>query len=256
MSDSDVDQTVSMSRVPSPPLSPIPGDGDVTPQVAIARKKKTKKRKHLLAEDLIRSIVLNKEKPLAADSADEKRAVPTGAGEATEESEWKTVHILPALYTDRNEEERSDQPQWCFFCDYSPNRGEVVENDRYTHVWEYAMRFRGRLDRKWHIARIQELYNDVCREFTELKLPFYKSRIEEHMMGKHNIDETAVIERQIRVIDKMMQVIEENHLEAENRVQPWRHALDLRYAKEYRELSNSIRPLIKDLNRMRPGGLM
>jgi hypothetical protein len=193
-----------------------------------------------------------------ASEAEEGEPGDDEAEEAEEEEEeapavpeWRPVAIKQAVFSDADESETSDNPNYCFLCDCTDNRMSVGENTRYKQLREALYDNYGITDVKWLIPKVQTLYNAGVRPYTTLKLPWYKRVIHEHIT-RHHPTPRAIVEQQLQTFNDMLRALESSGVIEESTIVPGRRRVNTTYASLYKELCKEMRPMINLVTKLRP----
>ena len=132
---------------------------------------------------------------------------------------WVGVNLQRKMFDDANEPEISDDPDYCYMCDYSPTRLDTQGAQAYQMMVDFIQCQWGIVDPVWLITKIQEMYNDGLRQYTDHNRPWYKRIIFDHFL-KHYPTIRFILENQLQTFRAVLTTIENNGIFEESTTRP------------------------------------
>lgn len=183
----------------------------------------------------------------ATDSPTQTAAVAA----ETEDKEW-----IPVPPSDEVFPEEADcvNPDFCFGCDNSQNRTEMINNPRYLALKKTADDNYGLLD-PYHFATLmQDEYNQKLKDYTIDKKDWSKKMIHEHYTS-HAPSNMIMLEDSLRVINAAMTVLKKQAIFLQHRVHTHKQSLHASSAKLYLLFFAQRRALIQEILGKRSGSV-
>jgi len=157
---------------------------------------------------------------------------------------------------DEYEEEKSTEPDFCFFCWCSMSRSNLLESVLYKSFKGFVEQYWGwAKDPVWLMNRAQELYNVGVRKNSPRDMPFYRRMIFQHFLA-HEKDRRFYMERRLMAVDGILEFIEQKEILKENISNPSIQRCNWAAVDRYQKLCAYADKLHEKVMKCRVGGAM
>lgn len=128
-----------------------------------------------------------------------------------DKTKFKPISLRKNPFEDEDEIESTDEPNYCFLCDCTPNRLAQVSSKRYEHLYNFILGNWGVVDKIWLITKAQDLYNTTVRPYTAEQRVWFRRVIHNHFTS-HHPSVRFILESQFETLNRVLETMEQHSL--------------------------------------------
>lgn len=177
--------------------------------------------------------------------------MPGVGGAMPPPSRWENVHILcdakEELPESTDHDLNDDDEDWCYLC-------EIGAFDQTNHwcqmLRNYIAKHGGDMRNRSLCRDVQEMYNLHIRPYLDVPRTWTQGSIARHIQC-HTIDPVLIARHQIRVLGKILEVMERGSLRSRRMDRDAPDEIDRQSLKAYRETLDTQRRMLRELERLK-----